>query len=37
MKCRICGFSEVTEDDPICDSCLAIMVKQQYGKNEFKI
>jgi hypothetical protein len=37
MKCKICVVSEVTEDDPICDSCIAIMIKQKYGKNGFKI
>ena len=37
MKCKICGISEVTKDDPICDSCLEIMIKQKYGKNGFKI
>ncbi len=37
MKCKVCGVEEVTPEDPICDSCLAIMVKQKYGKNGFKI
>ena len=26
MKCKICGYNEVTPDDPICDSCKASII-----------
>ena len=37
MKCKICGIEAVTEDDPICPSCKAILLNQNLGLDGFKI
>lgn len=37
MKCKICHSEDVSEDDPICDSCKTILYGVNTNQNGYKI